>query len=127
MANGDITYSRVGGESVVSAFAAGSYIGLATEDIDVICGFFPAKIVLKNVTSKETCEWVVGQASTYVWLTIADGTRTFVQLGASGVESPVVMTTAQALVADGEGFKVPLGTTTAFNTTAEVVHWEAYR
>jgi hypothetical protein len=125
MANGDITYSNPGGLENVKAFACGSYIGLAAGNIDIICGFTPSMVVLQNVTSKEMFMFHTSMASTYGFLSIADGTRTFVQLGSSGVESPVVLT--PALSSAGEGFRVPLGTTTAFNTDGEVTHWQAWR
>jgi hypothetical protein len=65
--------------------------------------------------------------ATYVYLTVANGTRTLVQLGSGGLEGPNVMTAAQAAAAGGEGFTMAAGTTTAFNTDAEITDWEAYR
>jgi hypothetical protein len=131
MANGDITYSRKGGESLVKSFASGSYVGLATATIDIIVGFTPSKIVMHNDTDDTEYTWFTGVAQGSMFQRIAAGDKTLEVLGSAGVEAPLPLTAAMkdaagALV-DGEGIRVPLGTTTALNTTADVVYWEFWR
>ena len=131
MADGDITYSRKGGETMATSFASGSYIGLATANIDLIVGFTPSKIVFHNDTDDTEYTWFTGVAQGSMFQRVAAGDKTLEVLGSAGVEAPLPLTstmlTAAGALVDGEGIRVPLGTTTALNTTSNVVYWEFYR
>lgn len=122
MANGDITYSNPGGELNAKAFASGRYTGLATANIDILCGFVPSRIVIHNDTDNTTYIWFKG---------IAQGSM--FQITEQGIKSLEVVTGAPTPLAAsgtntaGEGFRIPLGTTTVLNTTGDDCYWEAWR
>ena len=122
MANGDITYTTPGGQSGNKAFASGKYTGLATENIDILCGFTPSKIHIWNETDGYGFEWFTGITQGSMLQTVGStGVKTLESI----TGAPVPLT--NALSTAGAGFRVPLGTTTALNTTADDCYWEAWR
>lgn len=135
MANGDITYSNPGAESAHKAFASGIYEGLATADIAILCGFVPAKIVIHNDTDDTTYVWFKGMTQGQMFQYAAAGDKTLETV--TGAPVPITSDAsvlgeslydgAAYFAPDGEGFYIPLGTTTVLNTTGDKVYWEAWR
>lgn len=116
MANGDITYDNAGGNLVPSAFASGTFIGVAAAT-NILCGFKPNKIVLYNLTDASKFIWVKGMDAATFMQQLTAGTTTVVTSG-----GPVVF--------DGDddecqGFTIP--NTAVFNTAADDIVWEASR
>jgi hypothetical protein len=123
MANGDITYPNKGGADAVKAFASGKYTGLATANIDILCGFVPSKIKIWNETDGYGFEWFTGIAQGSMLQTVGStGVKTLEAI--TGAPTPLA---ASASNVTGIGFRVPLGTTTVINTTADDCYWEAWR
>ena len=122
MANGEITYSNPGGEMNSKALASGKYTGLATANIDIICGFTPSKIEIWNETDGYGFEWFTGITQGSMLQTVGStGVKTLETI----TGAPVPLT--KALSEAGQGFRVPLGTTTVINTTADDCYWAAWR
>jgi hypothetical protein len=113
MANGDITYTNPGGQSINKALSSGLYIGSGAE-LNIIVGFQPSKIVLHNDTDDTEFVWFAGMAAGTMFQYTSAGAKTMITGG------PTVYAGA-----DGEGFTVP--TTAVLNTAADLVYWEAYR
>lgn len=118
MANGDITYSNRETMGANKAFASGKYTGLATSNIDVICGFVPGRIVIHNDTDDTEYMWMIGITQGSMFQYTSAGSKTLESV--TGAPTPLNGS-------EGEGFRVPLGTTTVLNTTADDCYWEAWR
>lgn len=116
MANGDITYDNPGGNLVPSAFASGTFTGVAAAT-NIQCGFKPNKIVLYNLTDASKFTWVKGMDAGTFTQQLAAGTTTVVTSG-----GPVVF---DGNADEAEGFTIP--NTAVFNTAADDVVWEASR
>ncbi len=122
MANGDITYSNPGGHSGNKAFASGKYTGEAASNIDILCGFTPAKIHVWNETDGYGFTWFEGMTQgTMIQVKGDDGVTTLETV----TGAPVPLT--PALSTAGAGFRVPLGSDTVLNTDADDCYWEAWR
>ena len=122
MANGDITYSRKGAETMITAFASGRYTGLATANIDMLIGFTPSRIEIWNETDGFGFIWTVGMTQGVMMQTVGS---TGVQTMETITGAPTPLTAALSVL--GEGFRVPLGTTTVINTTGDDCYWIAWR
>lgn len=128
MANGDITYSRKGAETMATAFASGKYVGAAALNIDILVGFTPSKIEIWNETDGNGFIWTVGITQGDMMQTVgATGVQTLETITGAPVPITQAMTDADGVQVAGEGFRVPLGTTTVLNTDADDCYWVAWR
>ena len=128
MANGDITYSKKGAETGATAFASGKYVGAAALNLDILCGFTPSQIEIWNETDGLGFIWYVGIAQGSMMQTVgADGVQTLEAI--TGAPTPITpdLLDADGLQVAGQGFRVPLGTTTVINTDADDCYWKAWR
>lgn len=117
MANGDITYSNVGGEAGIKPFASGTYVGETGVAHNIICGFQPSMIVLHNDTDDTEYKWFKGVAAGSMFQRAAAGDKSLITGGPTVYGDDYGDT--------GEGFTIPA--TAAINTNADVIYWEAWR